>query len=184
MESQINNLNTIVVEKEKLLNALKENKKKHDSVLEIDTAIYWKDVEKWKDARKKEFDKALNKLNSDFEKSDKTISIRLDKKKDFLKGEDYYLNFQFKQNQPPFLKPEDHTDDYIGAIRRVEMSAYDKISLSSQEFDQYIMNKWIWRDSFTKKNRMIYQSSDLFIGAESTGIYTQDMLASGCDAIF
>jgi len=44
--------------------------------------------------------------------------------------------------------PENHTDDYNKVISMVELTSQDVIELNHQEFDQYVRNRWGWRNSF------------------------------------
>ena len=46
-------------------------------------------------------------------------------------------------------EPEDHTADYDRIIKMAEMSVRDTIELSDNEFAQYVMDQWHWKQGFT-----------------------------------
>jgi hypothetical protein len=56
--------------------------------------------------------------------------------------------FQYMRN----AYPEDHSNDYLSVIRKLELCVEDKIELDSSEFEQYIRNQWAWRNSFITTN--------------------------------
>ncbi len=48
--------------------------------------------------------------------------------------------------------PVNYSDDYNRVIRMLELSADEKIDLSSNEFDSYVRNQWHWKNSFLSTN--------------------------------
>jgi hypothetical protein len=44
--------------------------------------------------------------------------------------------------------PSDHTMDYDRAVAMIEMSLGDTITLSENDFAQYVMDDWGWQDQF------------------------------------
>lgn len=44
--------------------------------------------------------------------------------------------------------PQDHTRDYDRAIRMIEMSIGDEITLTESDFSCYVMDDWGWQDQF------------------------------------
>lgn len=44
----------------------------------------------------------------------------------------------------PLQAPQDHTDDYDSIIAMLIMSVDDEISLSHQDFQSYVLDKWHW----------------------------------------
>jgi hypothetical protein len=44
--------------------------------------------------------------------------------------------------------PEDHTTDYDRAIKMVEMSVGDTLTLAERDFAQYVMDDWGWQREF------------------------------------
>src|SRR5437773_4424900 len=48
--------------------------------------------------------------------------------------------------------PSDHTSDYDRAIRMVEMSIGDTVTLSEKDFAQYVMDDWGWQKEFVRNS--------------------------------
>lgn len=46
------------------------------------------------------------------------------------------------------IEPEEHIDDYKSIIRMMELEVKNTIFLTVREFQQYVLNKWNWIDSF------------------------------------
>lgn len=46
-------------------------------------------------------------------------------------------------------EPEDHTDDYDRILAMAAMSVDDTVTLTEDEFAQYVMDQWRWKQSFT-----------------------------------
>lgn len=46
------------------------------------------------------------------------------------------------------IVPQDHTGDYDRAVAMIEMSIGDTITLSENDFAQYVMDDWGWQDQF------------------------------------
>lgn len=44
--------------------------------------------------------------------------------------------------------PEDHTSDYDRAIAMLEMSVDEQITLTSHDFESYVMDRWAWAAQF------------------------------------
>lgn len=44
--------------------------------------------------------------------------------------------------------PQDHTRDYDRVVAMLEMSKDETISLSAQEFESYVMDRWTWARQF------------------------------------
>lgn len=55
------------------------------------------------------------------------------------------------------VKPREFLKDYDRAITMVRMSVDDKIELSYQDFDQWVMNNWTWQESF-RNSTGLYKS--------------------------
>ena len=90
-----------------------------------------------------------------FIQAEKVLGEKLTKIQNQEKIESY-LNLEYPQN---------FDGEYVKALKMLEFSIEDKITLTSTEFDCYIMNRWGWRSEFL-------QMSTHYI----TGAY----LASGC----
>lgn len=50
--------------------------------------------------------------------------------------------------------PESHMREYDRAIRMVEMSTENEITLDQREFDQYVMDEWSWKQEFLMKSAL------------------------------
>lgn len=51
-----------------------------------------------------------------------------------------------------FATPVDQTKDYDRAIRMIEMSTEDIIELTENDFAQYVMDDWSWKNTFAFSN--------------------------------
>lgn len=151
-ENHVTSLNNLHVNKVQALKIVNENKIKHDKILADAIEGYWLEAEKT--LKQLKVDK-LKDLKKQYQKN----------VKDFKKQIASDLNLVSKRKKDgPFthLKqryPEDHTDDYLGVVRRLELAVGENIQLNSSEFDQYIRNKWAWRESFLSTNSYYSQIS-------------------------
>lgn len=50
--------------------------------------------------------------------------------------------------------PEDHTDDYDRVIAQMEWSIHEEIELSNRDFDQYVLDNWLWKNEFVTTTSM------------------------------
>jgi hypothetical protein len=138
-------LQEIEVNRKEVLEIVKVNKQKHDKILADAVEGYWlnadKTLKEYKEDRLKELKKYYQKNVKDLKKQ-----IR----------DDLELVAKRKKNGPfTHLRkvfPEDHSDDYNSVIRKLELCVEDTIELVGNEFDQYVRNKWAWRDSFLTTN--------------------------------
>ncbi len=48
--------------------------------------------------------------------------------------------------------PEDHTRDYDRRIKMYEMDIDDTIEMTEQEFAQYVLDDWGWKQAWTTSN--------------------------------
>ena len=109
-------MQSVTIEKSKLLECLRANMKRHISERE----------ELLADRRKKVIEE-LGRIAACHDDSDYQAPEKTD-----------------------FPKVPDHRKEYERAIRMAEMSVSETITLSQNEFDQYIMDEWIWkRELFT-----------------------------------
>jgi len=140
------------MKKSVLLQKLIENKAKHDAVLEAAIQGYWEiaktklgvreknfyeKLAEYKDIAKQEFDKVKDKIEKK-EPLPAALSVS-------AISVDTYLGLTF---------PEDHSKDYNRAIKMMEATVYDEVSLSVEEFDAYVMNEWEWKHNFIASNAM------------------------------
>ena len=137
-------LQKIKVSKSELLTIVRDNKKKHDEIYEAAESGYWLEAEEFLKKHQKD---QLTALKKNYQKTVKDLKkqvakvLRLveEKKKDGY----FYM-------RKPF--PENHSDDYQGAIQRLELCVDPEIELENNEFDSYVRNKWAWRSTFLSTN--------------------------------
>lgn len=137
-------LQKIKVSKSELLGIVKDNKKKHDEIYEAAEAGYWLDAEDFLKKHLKEqaavYKKNYLKQIKDFKKQ---ISKELKMVEEKKRGDYWHM-------RKPF--PENHTDDYKGTIKKLELCVEPEIELENSEFDCFVQNKWQWRQSFVSTN--------------------------------
>lgn len=95
-----------------------------------------KALEKNKKAHRAEFEKALDGWKAKVtEKLEKSYQDALAKK---IWIEAFHLP-----------KPQDHTEDYEQAIEMLKHEQRTEITLSTQEYAQFVMDNWGWKQQFT-----------------------------------
>lgn len=149
-------LQVIKVSKDEILKIVKENKNKHDGLLKEAVDGYWVDAEKYLKAKEKEtldsitknHREQLKKLRKVRSEAIKTLKANMKADLELVKEQKKNGKFVYWQGK----YPEDHSDDYEGTIRRLELSVEPNIELTSDEFDSYIRNKWHWREEFLALN--------------------------------
>lgn len=150
-------LQEIKVSREEVLNIVKENKEKHDGILKTAIEGYWLDAESYLKKYEKDQVEQINKshklqlknLRKQRKESLKYLKTRTKEDLDRVKDRTREKGFSY-WNKP---YPEDHSDDYLGTIRRLELCVDGEVKLDTNEFDAYIRNKWAWKDSFINSNR-------------------------------
>lgn len=127
-----------------LLKALIENKQTHDEIFASALEGYYKKVQE-------EIVEKVSMLNTLALKFSDLLE-RIDKES----GEPITLT-DYKRNVwdlasivTPF--PQNQEQEYVRAIRMVEMSANDVFTLTNEEFNCYVLNNWQWRASFLTTN--------------------------------
>lgn len=94
-------------------------------------------------------------LKSNLEKHTKQLAIIKDERKsEMIEALRKLLDDLAADGEGPenlrFPLPADHRDDYERAIRMAEMSVDDNIELDQQEFNQYVMDNWLWKTDFLR----------------------------------
>jgi hypothetical protein len=56
-------------------------------------------------------------------------------------------------------RPQDHTADYDRVLRMLDMSVEEAVELSSEAFDQYVLNNWHWRRDWLLSNAAYTQAA-------------------------
>lgn len=145
----------VKVQTSEVLKIVKENKEKHDIIFNDAVDGYWADAVDFLKKYEKETIAAHEKTHRDqlklMRKNLKTTKAAIKeqvKKELALVNEKNKVGYKYMRN----VFPENHTDDYAGTIRRLELSVDKEIELDTNEFDSYIRNKWAWRDSFLTSN--------------------------------
>lgn len=150
-------LQKIKVSRERVLKIVQENKEKHDQILKGAIEGYWLDAETFLKKHEKDQIEIINKnhreqlkrMRKARKESLKALKVNVKHDLDLVKAKNRDKGFVFWGGK----YPEDHGDDYLGTIRRLELSVDEQLELESNEFDSYIRNKWTWRDQFLTSNR-------------------------------
>lgn len=163
-------LQKVKVSREDVLAIVKENKEKHDEILEGAIDGFWLEAESY--LKKNEKDQAdqinknhreqLKRLRKARKDALKTLKTNTKTDLDLVKNKDKSKGFIYWRGK----YPEDHGDDYNGTIRRLELCVDPQIELETNEFDAYIRNKWSWRDQFLVSNSSYVTS---YFGTGSIG---------------
>jgi len=154
MEKEINSLGSVYVEKSQLLEIVKGNKEKHDLIFSVAVEGYNAAVKNYLERLVSESERVKNlsieykTLESDGKRFDKT---------------GLYLT---ECNLPVY--PSNYEEHYSKTIRKLELSTADKISLVDNEFNQYVMNNWSWKQDFLSSNTQYLTGS--FINISGCGI--------------
>lgn len=151
-------LNKIKVSREEILKIVEGNKEKHDQILKDAIEGYWIEAEAFSKKNEKEkldqinknHREQLKKLRKQRKEATKTLKDYTKKDLEIIKNKDKNKIAEFAYWRGKY--PEDHGDEYIGTIRRLELCVDKEVELDTNEFDSYIRNKWTWRDSFLTCN--------------------------------
>jgi seryl-tRNA synthetase len=148
----VSRLDEVKVSRKEILEIVKTNKQKHDKILSDAIEGYWLDADKTLKAHKldrlKELKKQYQKNVKDFKKQiNKDLDLVSKRKKD---GSFVHLRKAY---------PEDHSNDFNSVIRKLELCVEDNVELDSNEFEQYVRNRWAWRESFITTNSYYSQIS-------------------------
>lgn len=147
MSKTVGNIKNVVVDKEKLLSIIKDNKQKHDAILEVAISGYWQVCKEKIEEKQQQFSKYLADLSTDFDTETDKILNKISLKENVSQYR--WIPLQATMDYTLDLKyPEDHSEEYSRAIRSIELNVYDKIALTEQEFNQYVLNDWSWKNSF------------------------------------
>lgn len=145
-------LRQIEVSRKEILEIVKINKQKHDKILTDAIEGYWLEAER---SLKTYKINQLKELKKNYQKSVKNFKKQINKELDLVSKRRKDGIFQYMTNR----YPEDHTDDYQSVIRKLELCVEDNVELDDDEFNQYVRNKWTWRDSFITTNSYYSQVS-------------------------
>ncbi len=160
-------LDTIVVEKDKLLTKLRENREKHKAIYDAACDGFWIQSKEKLERRKGQFAEAYTKLQSQieevftkgqtrFEEQYATFGMAVEKKdrgplSSFSQLAGNQWSADFNTSWVPTY-PTEYLEDYDRAISMLEFSVADKVNLSVKEFDAYVRNNWSWKTQFATTN--------------------------------
>ncbi len=141
----------VVVEKDRLLSKLKENREGHSAIYEAAVSGYWVQAKQVLDEKKQEFTTAIGKatdtFNESFSERDQAVS---DKNLKGIGGIAAYFSFN---THWPLSYPTNKLEDYDRVISMLEFSVADKVQLKSTDFDCYVRNNWSWTRDFAASNQ-------------------------------
>lgn len=170
----------VVMKKEELLNALLENKAKHDEVYAAAVAGYWDTAKEVLEKKRKELTEAVGNYTQDVQTQISRLETKVVEKEvlpNYLSVKALQFVVRLDLNYP-----EDHTKDYERAIRMMQASIYDNVKLSAEDFSRYVLNDWEWRESFVTSNAGYVSRSQTGMFYAVSGNPSGFMLASGYDA--
>lgn len=150
-------LQEVKVAREDVLEIVRENKEKHDGILKTAIEGYWLDAESFLKKNEKDQVEQINKnhkaqlktLRKNRKEALKYLKTRTKEDLERVDSRSRDKGFNYWRG----AYPEDHSDDYLGTIRRLELCVDPEVKLDTHEFDAYIRNKWAWKDQFLANNR-------------------------------
>jgi len=108
----------------------------------INKSTLIKTIQKNRDSHRAIFEKAIKAYQKKLEK------ILLDKLEQVKKGSKIKTYFNLPE-------PEDHTKDYDRVLQMLEMEVGDTIELEENEFSQFVMDNWVWKNEWVN-NTLAY----------------------------
>lgn len=92
-----------------------------------------------RDQHRAVFEKAIQGYHDELKRE---LADRLDR---LIKG-------QHIDKHIALLEPEDHTEDYDRVLDMLEMSVDDEVTITAQEFAQYVRDDWAWKRQWVATN--------------------------------
>lgn len=129
-------MNQIVVEKEKLLNILKENKEQH--------------IKDYKEAMKGYRVGVVAGLEKLVDTAKDFVKEVEDALEDARNGGEMKVVFRLELWAPfnDLIKPESHEEEYKLAFDMIELDVDTKVELTKGEFKQFVNDEWDWSENF------------------------------------
>ncbi len=155
----LGNFDVVVVKKDELLAKLRQNRDIHNAIYAAAVSGYWLEADKILQAKKVEFEKAVDKLNVKFTEQFSYVQQVIYDKDEKAKP-DFSLSLSYN-NYWPLKFPSNHLDEYQRIIDMLKFSVADKIELSLTDFDCYVRNNWAWKKDFVATN-FAYASGAMF----------------------
>lgn len=147
---QYASMNEVVMSKDELLQHLTENKAKHDVILATAIAGYWDTAQSRLETRKKKFYSQLTEYTADAEKEFLRVADKIAAKEEL--PTQLSIRAVSIDASLGLVYPQDHSQDYDRAIRMMGSSVFDKVRLSVEEYDAYVLNNWEWKANFLATN--------------------------------
>lgn len=119
------------IPRENLLEAVKENRNTHK--VEFDKALLGWRTETVKALKKhqKMVEKVVTRMEADIAEEKPVKSL----------GSSLYPDLP--------TRPQDHTKEYDGLIKRLEMSSDETIWLTHSDFKKFVLDEWSWKEAFS-----------------------------------
>ena len=140
----------VVMKKEELLNRLNENKAKHDVILAVAIEGYWDTAQTRLDERKKKLYEQIDRFKEDAEREFTRVANKIATKEELPPT--LALRAISIDSNLGLVYPQDHGKDYERAIKMMELSVFDEVRLSVEEYDCYVLNNWEWKQQFLATN--------------------------------
>lgn len=147
----ITNFSTIFIQKDRLLEAIKANRDKHNSIYEAAVSGYWLEANKVLSQKEAHFTEVITQVKDQFEKQKVIFGPYVENQDKTKAVPQISLSFGFN-GYWPLSFPECHLEDYDRVINMLEFSVADKVELSANDFNAYVRNNWSWRASFLNNN--------------------------------
>jgi hypothetical protein len=195
----VTTFNTVVVEKTKLLETLRSNRDKHNSIFDAAVSGYWLEAQKVVERKKEQFTEAVSKVTKAFATQTERLEVDFSRQytdmqanvaaqnKDKMFGVfsvNHSLSFGLEFTPAwPLTYPENHLEDYDRVIDLLDFSVADKVELSSSDFDAYVRNNWSWRKSFLNTNTSYvgnYLSGCMGTFISASGLNSYALTTTGC----
>jgi hypothetical protein len=155
-QEKLANFNNIVIEKDSLIQVLKENKEKHDALFELSVQGFWEQAEEKLKEKKSKFNKSISICNKGFKKAlKKSLDAVTTQNKDEVQ---FYCPSPQIDNSWNLPYPANYTTEYDKAIKMLELSVYDKVTVTKQEFNSYVLNEWEWKNNLVASNSLYVNS--------------------------
>lgn len=140
----------VIIEKDKLLDALVKNRDSHDEIYQAAVQGYWIKCKEVLEEKKEEFTKAIDGVTAQFDTQYKGLDTAIFSK-DKPGVHDFQVGFKFNYYWP-LAYPTNHLDDYNRVIEMLQFSVADKVRLTAQHFSAYVRNDWNWKGDFASSN--------------------------------
>jgi hypothetical protein len=188
-----NGFGQVEIEKPKLLETIRANREKH--------------IQEYTEASKK-YNQATLAYALEFvkqlEENIKEVKATMDAKLAVVQsavglGEEAYaqekaidfkdINSSVSMNLNPKVqisvsRPESHEKEYNTVIKNLELSTAEFVVLGQSDFNQYVLDEWVWKSTFSNNNYLIgsgtTMTGNMWVNNAASGIF---VTTSGCASI-